>query len=187
MASYFPAMIFTNELFPAPISPKMMKFAGCALLRFARTHAMDAEEYCGCGRYYMMRIISFEENHLPTEEDTRRPPLESLSSDHQIRSRAKNIVIFGKTSSGKRSVINAIAQRQFATMLLDALLTIKGMRWDFLAGFVTPPGLDEETGGTVATEAEENLNRFLPSSTLGGIDLLVYLLQVTPSYSWRFL
>ena len=105
----------------------------------------------------------------------------------QTRSRAKNIVIFGKTSSGKRSVINAIAQRQFATMLLDALLTIKGMRWDFLAGFVTP-GLDEETGGTVATEAEENLNRFLPSSTLGGIDLLVYLLlQVTPSYSWRLL
>jgi hypothetical protein len=32
LASFFPAMRFTNELFPAPIWPKTMKFAGAASL-----------------------------------------------------------------------------------------------------------------------------------------------------------
>jgi predicted GTPase len=102
----------------------------------------------------------------------------------QSRSRARNIVIFGKAGSGKSSVINAIAQRQLAETSSSATgctsryqgheIEISGENFVLF----DTVGLDEGTGGTVpAAEAEAELKsllRGLTSPRSNGIGLLVY-------------
>ncbi|KAG1741438.1 uncharacterized protein EDB91DRAFT_1081723 [Suillus paluster] len=48
------------------------------------------------------------------------PPAPNISLNNKTRSRARNVVIFGESGSGKSSVINAIAQKKLAKTSGDA-------------------------------------------------------------------
>jgi GTPase SAR1 family protein len=101
--------------------------------------------------------------------------------------RARNVVIFGESGSGKSSVINALAQNQVAATSSSAAgCTFRYQKHEVeLSGerFVLfdTVGLDEGTAGTVpAAEAEANLKsllRELMSPGSNGIGLLVYCVR----------
>jgi len=104
-----------------------------------------------------------------------------------MRPRARNVVIFGESGSGKSSVINAITQsRRAKTSNSAAGCTFRFEKHEVdLSGerFVLfdTVGLDEGTAGTVpAAEAVENLKsllRELMNAGSGGIGLLVYCVR----------
>ncbi|OAX32286.1 hypothetical protein K503DRAFT_727157 [Rhizopogon vinicolor AM-OR11-026] len=121
----------------------------------------------------------------PEYEDGQRQPLiEAPTSDHQIQRRARNVVIFGPSGSGKSSVINAIAQRHIAEVSNDATgctSHCQGHKIELYGeSFVLfdTVGLGEGTAGTVpAAKAEKDLKsllRELTSPKSDGLDLLVY-------------
>jgi GTP-binding protein EngB required for normal cell division len=101
--------------------------------------------------------------------------------------RARNVVIFGESGSGKSSVINALAQNQVAATSSSAAgCTFRYQKHEVdLSGerfiLFDTVGLDEGTAGTVpAAEAEANLKsllRDLMSPESNGIGLLVYCVR----------
>jgi len=105
----------------------------------------------------------------------------------QTRLRARNIVIFGESGSGKSSVINAITQAQRAeTSSSAAGCTFCYKKHEVEISdenyiLFDTVGLDEGTAGTVpAAEAVENLKsllRELMSPRSNGIGLLVYCVR----------
>jgi predicted GTPase len=106
-----------------------------------------------------------------------------------MRSRQRNIVIFGETGSGKSSIINAIAQKQLAKTSNDAHgCTSTAQRHpveisDQRFVLIDTPGLNLGAADTVpAAKAEKQLKhllRELMSSRLDEISLLVYCMYGT--------
>ncbi|KAJ8585614.1 hypothetical protein M405DRAFT_772707, partial [Rhizopogon salebrosus TDB-379] len=114
------------------------------------------------------------------------PPQRSQSIHKPCRTRARNVVIFGESGSGKSSVVNAIAQQHLSETSGDAAeCTSYYQRHEVeISGesFVLfdTVGLDEATTGPVS-KAEKNLKILLQElvSTTDGIGLLVYCVRST--------
>ncbi|OAX33408.1 hypothetical protein K503DRAFT_725889 [Rhizopogon vinicolor AM-OR11-026] len=125
----------------------------------------------------------------PEEGQPPEPPPKWSSNHHQVsRSRARNVVIFGESGSGKSSVINAIAGQELSETSGDAAgCTFRYQCYNVnLAGqtfrLFDTAGLDEAAQGTVPpAKAEENLKSLLRElmSTSDGIGLLVYCVRST--------
>ncbi|KAG0707995.1 hypothetical protein DFH29DRAFT_561839 [Suillus ampliporus] len=130
---------------------------------------------------------------IPGPEQAPPPPPKTPLSN-EIRSRTRNVVIFGESGAGKSSVINAIAINAIAKQQLAetsngaAGCTDRYQRYGVnISGqdyaLFDTVGLDEGTAGTVpAAEAKKRLKNLLvklTSSGSGGISLLVYCVHST--------
>ncbi|KAG1758002.1 P-loop containing nucleoside triphosphate hydrolase protein [Suillus lakei] len=110
-------------------------------------------------------------------------------SNHEKDPRAKNVVIFGETGSGKSSVINVIAQKRLAKTSNDApgctsepqsySVEISGQKF----ALIDTAGLNEGTEGTVPPkqaikQLKSLLRKHMKSrSPSDGVDLLVYCVR----------
>lgn len=124
-----------------------------------------------------------------SDESGSPPPPKASLSNHETRSRKRNVVIFGESGSGKSSVINAITQTQLAKTSSDATgctfsyqcypVEISGQRYVLF----DTAGLNEgNAGGVPAAKAEKELKRLLcglMSPGSDGIGLLVYCVRST--------